>query len=288
MSKKLFQRREGRPCPRPVGGSHPSLASPTNRAAAPPDPVTDLGGAVYVGRPHSFVGSLSNVPSEVAHLLAEIDHKDKKVTELAQRIARREGEVQKHHKTAGLHTENPKEAESVQKCRADFEKMETLSAEKVALAERLMNTLQRLLPKIQIELARLHGEPVPNIAARFGMVLPPEQLAQPAFSPSPLPSSALVDSTNKRAPTPLQSDAVSSAIGASANMDCCRPQARAGVHQHIPGPLTCHPFKSLPGLTRPSTTTLSRVLSSVQSKTQNSSAGGRRRGCRRRRGRLRL
>lgn len=119
------------------------------------------------------------------------------------RIQARDTAIQKHFKALGLLTENPKEAQSVQKCRADFSRVESLTDDKIALAERMARLLQRHLAKLQIELGKLQGQPVPNIAARFGMRLPPEQISQSAFSPAALPGGPLMESSNKRAPSTL-------------------------------------------------------------------------------------
>lgn len=114
------------------------------------------------------------------------------------RVARREGDIQKHHKTQGLTVENPKEPDSVQKCRGDFGRVDSITDDKIALAERGARLLQRHLAKLQIELGKLQGEPVPNIAARFGLRISQEQMSQSSFSPVAIPGAPLIEPPNKR------------------------------------------------------------------------------------------
>lgn len=186
--------------------------------------------------------------------MAEIDHKDKKVAELMQRVARRDSEIQKHHKTLGLHVENPKEAESVQKCRADLARADTVTDEKIALAERAARLMQRHLAKLQIELGKLQGEPTPNIAARFGMRLPPEQMSQPAFSPSAIPGGPLVDPSVKRELLIFTHHGCISLVNhafqaASLRWSLFTPQEPTPRPSHQPSPVPpprfCHPILQL-------------------------------------------
>jgi hypothetical protein len=83
-----------------------------------------------------FVSSLDNLPSEVAHLLAEIGGREEKVQDFRQRYIARISAIQKHHKAHGLLADNPKEAVQDEKATADLKKALALQKEKIKIATR--------------------------------------------------------------------------------------------------------------------------------------------------------
>jgi hypothetical protein len=92
-----------------------------------------------------FVASLDNLPSEVAHLLAEISGREDKVQDLRQRYVARTSSIQKHHKAHGLLSENPKETVQDEKAAADLKKALGVQKEKIKIATRGV-TLVRISP----------------------------------------------------------------------------------------------------------------------------------------------
>lgn len=79
---------------------------------------------------------MANLPAEIAHLLEEIQAKDRIVEECRNIITARDGSIQKFHKANGASPSHPKEEAYVSNIIANYEKAETVQQEKIALAER--------------------------------------------------------------------------------------------------------------------------------------------------------
>lgn len=79
---------------------------------------------------------MANLPAEIAHLLEEIQAKDRTVEECRNIITARDSSIQKFLKANGASQSNPKEDAYVKNIIANFEKAENVQQEKIALAER--------------------------------------------------------------------------------------------------------------------------------------------------------
>lgn len=79
---------------------------------------------------------MANLPAEIAHLLEEIQAKDRIVQECRNVISARDGSIQKFLKANGAGQANPKEEAYVKNILANYEKARTVQEEKIALAER--------------------------------------------------------------------------------------------------------------------------------------------------------
>ncbi|KAG9104712.1 Histone acetyltransferase complex subunit [Ceratobasidium sp. 370] len=204
--------------------------------------------------------SLDNLPSEVAFLLNEIKLKDQKCQEIQERNKARMAKALAH-RTGSLSAANPANAnpgpkdpfaagtqlQLQQKIRAEQEKVEKLTAQKVALAERLQSLVLKAAGRVEADLTRVRiasGElPAPQIAvpepppelpsftvpttlqipaaspATIARTLPPAAAATHELRPVPAPPAAVdMQLQNKRrrttggASTPIMSSPSVSAL----------------------------------------------------------------------------
>ncbi|KAF8605310.1 hypothetical protein BDV93DRAFT_56771 [Ceratobasidium sp. AG-I] len=127
------------------------------------------------------VSSLDNLPSEVAFLLNEIKLKDQKCQEIQERNKARMAKALAH-RTGNLSAANPANAtpgpkdpfatgtqlQLQQKIRTEQEKVEKLTAQKLALAQRLQALAMKAAGRVEADLMRVRiasGEmPAPQIA----------------------------------------------------------------------------------------------------------------------------
>ena len=161
---------------------------------------------------NEFVGSLENLPSEVAHILAEVANKELAYygplrarrappddPDVRTKLLARDASIQKHHKASGLLTENPKEVAQVAKCRSDYGKMASLGDDKIRLADRGVALVGRHLAKLERELEKLqrHGVQIglPPLAAHLTAVPPVPGSPYSFVSPAGTPGVAAVPST---------------------------------------------------------------------------------------------
>lgn len=205
------------------------------------------------------VSTLDNLPSEVAFLLNEIKLKDQKCQEIQERNKARMAKALAH-RTGSLSAANPANAnpgpkdpfaagtqlQLQQKIRAEQEKAEKLTAQKVALAERLQSLILKAAGRVEADLTRVRiasGElPAPQITvpepppeppaftvpttlqipaaspATIARTLPPTTTSIPETRPASGPPGG-VDMQNKRrrtttggASTPIMSSPSSSMI----------------------------------------------------------------------------
>ena len=88
---------------------------------------------------------MANLPAEIAHLLEEIQAKDRIVEECRNTINARDGSIQKYHKANGASSSYPKEEAYVTSIISSYEKAETVQQDKIALAERSTHLVSFLL-----------------------------------------------------------------------------------------------------------------------------------------------
>ncbi|CAE6411858.1 unnamed protein product [Rhizoctonia solani] len=152
------------------------------------------------------VYSLDNLPSEVAFLLNEIKVKDQKCQEIQER---NKGRMAKAfaHRTGSLSAANPanatpgqkdpfmagSQAQLQQKIRVDQERIEKLSAQKVALAQRLQQLVMKAAGRVEADLTRVRiasGELpapqpiIPDPPSELPPFTVPPTLQIPAASPA--------------------------------------------------------------------------------------------------------
>ncbi|KAG9127608.1 Histone acetyltransferase complex subunit [Ceratobasidium sp. 392] len=174
------------------------------------------------------VSTLDNLPSEVAFLLNEIKLKDQKCQEIQERNKARMAKALAH-RTGSLSAANPANAnpgpkdpfaagtqlQLQQKIRTEQEKVEKLTAQKVALAERLQSLVLKAAGRVEADLTRVRiasGElPAPQITVpepppELPLFTVPPTLQIPAASPATiartLPPAAAGTHEPRPAPVP--------------------------------------------------------------------------------------
>ncbi|CAE6535103.1 unnamed protein product [Rhizoctonia solani] len=172
--------------------------------------------------------SLDNLPSEVAFLLNEIKVKDQKCQEIQERNKSRMAKAFAH-RTGSLSAANPananpgpkdpfmagSQAQLQQKIRVDQERVEKLSAQKVALAQRLQQLVMKASGRVEADLTRVRiasGELpapqplIPDPPSELPAFTVPPTLQIPAASPatiaSALPVAPAKPSEPRGAPVP--------------------------------------------------------------------------------------
>lgn len=168
-----------------------------------------------------FVGSLENLPSEIQHILAEIAGKEFNLQETRQKLMARESAVQKHAKANGLLTENPKEQQSNEKCRADYKKMAEYADEKIRLAERGEALIARHLAKLEKECEKLQKQGIPVGLQPLQSLRAAAESAPPSPGPTvpytPAAPSADRGVKRKNAPSAINTAAAPSPLSTSTN-----------------------------------------------------------------------
>ena len=80
--------------------------------------------------------AVANLPGEIVHLLEEIEAKDQAQQKYRRDNASRDAKIEKFIKLNGLRKVNPDEEAHLAAIRANFDAMETLQDEKIALSEK--------------------------------------------------------------------------------------------------------------------------------------------------------
>lgn len=80
--------------------------------------------------------TVANLPAEIAHLLEEIQAKDRVIQECRNVIATRDSSIQKFLKLSGAGQPNPKEEGYCKNVMANFDKAQIIQEEKVGLSEK--------------------------------------------------------------------------------------------------------------------------------------------------------
>ena len=80
--------------------------------------------------------AVANLPAEIAHLLEEIQAKDRVVQECRSVVNSRDTSIQKFLKSNGAGQPNPKEEAYIKNVMANFDKAQIVQEEKVGLSEK--------------------------------------------------------------------------------------------------------------------------------------------------------
>ncbi|KAF7367255.1 Chromatin modification-related protein [Mycena sanguinolenta] len=172
-----------------------------------------------------FIYSLDNLPNEVAHLLQEIKEKEIKVQDLQADIDRDSSRYIRHSlkasnsassssasvspSPAASRAPSPKSALIPAKISAAYAEINTLSAEKCALAQRIIDLVSRTRARLDADLTKVR-------------VLQGETL-EPAFSGAATP---ITSTRLARTPSAI-SESLRTALGGSVSMPEIRQQAPA-------------------------------------------------------------
>ncbi|KAK9763363.1 Histone acetyltransferase complex subunit [Basidiobolus ranarum] len=89
-----------------------------------------------------FISSLDNLPSEVQHLMTELEKKDAQYQDLRRQIQQRDRSVQGFIKTHGYQVSNPQEKPLINKIQRDFTRAQEVADEKIHIAERALELVE--------------------------------------------------------------------------------------------------------------------------------------------------
>jgi len=81
---------------------------------------------------------VANLPAEISHLLEEINAKDVQIDDLRNVINSRDRSIQNFVRQNGGHVKNPKEDGLAKGIIANYDRIEALQAEKIALSDKAM------------------------------------------------------------------------------------------------------------------------------------------------------
>lgn len=81
---------------------------------------------------------MANLPAEITHLLEEVTAKDNEIEVLRSSITSRDKAIQNWVRANGGHVKNPKEEGLAKVILTNYDRIEILQAEKVALSEKAM------------------------------------------------------------------------------------------------------------------------------------------------------
>ncbi|KAM7207033.1 Inhibitor of growth proteins N-terminal histone-binding domain containing protein [Rhypophila sp. PSN 637] len=103
-----------------------------------------------------------NLPEEIRFLQDEIAYKDRQYDKLVREIDERDGRIQKWIKANGSHTKNPKEEEYCATIRKNFDLAEKLSEEKLALTQKLQQTMDKHVRHLDMQIKMLYDRAEPG------------------------------------------------------------------------------------------------------------------------------
>ncbi|KAK4136388.1 hypothetical protein BT67DRAFT_447794 [Trichocladium antarcticum] len=108
-----------------------------------------------------WINRTQNLPEELRFLQDEIADKDRQYDKLVREIDDRDGRIQKWIKAHGSHQQNPKEDEYRATTRRNFAQAEQLAKEKIALTQKLQQTMDKHIRQLDMQIKMLYdrGEP---------------------------------------------------------------------------------------------------------------------------------
>ncbi|KAF2151738.1 hypothetical protein K461DRAFT_313573 [Myriangium duriaei CBS 260.36] len=171
-----------------------------------------------------FCHDVANLPAEIAHLLEEIKAKDELIMQGRDNIVARDNTLQRHVKSAGSHVKHPKEDAFTKVIHENYDRMEILQKEKLALSQKAMIVLERQIKRFDVKLRDLQAT---------------DQFPRDASLPSLLqPSAANIAPPLSGMSTPLQSVSVNSAQGIAGNVANAAVARLAGTSRTASGTAT--------------------------------------------------
>ena len=181
-----------------------------------------------------FVQDVANLPAEIAHLLEEIQAKDRTVTEHRSLITARDTSIQKHLKSQNFNCSNPHPKDDAY-CKAvatSFDRAQAAQNEKVALSDKTAQLLDRQIKRLDFKIRDLQNE---------GAIQPDPQLPSLLTNTSlstrlpPLSSTTTTNGTNTPL-HPLSGNAGPSTTIANNPITRLVQPANGHAHRH-PSPL---------------------------------------------------
>ncbi|KAK4238656.1 hypothetical protein C8A03DRAFT_43630 [Achaetomium macrosporum] len=109
-----------------------------------------------------WINRTQNLPEELRFLQDEIADKDRQYDKLVREIEDRDGRIQKWIKAHGSHHPNPKEEEYRATIRKNFALAEQLSNEKIALTQKLQQTMDKHIRQLDMQIKMLYDRSEPG------------------------------------------------------------------------------------------------------------------------------
>ncbi|KAL8866026.1 MAG: hypothetical protein Q9174_006542, partial [Haloplaca sp. 1 TL-2023] len=106
----------------------------------------------------THASAVANLPAEIAHLLEEIQAKDRVVQDCRTTAASRDASIQKFVKANGAQQVNPKEEGYSKIILANYDKAHTFQEEKIALSDRAAILLDRQIKRLDLKIRDLQNE----------------------------------------------------------------------------------------------------------------------------------
>ncbi|RPA84910.1 hypothetical protein BJ508DRAFT_19972 [Ascobolus immersus RN42] len=145
-----------------------------------------------------FINDVANLPAEVNHLFEEMHAKEKQLVECQKSIAQRDSALQKVIRANnGTHVHNPKEDQYVAVIRKHYATADRLQEEKVALAQKAFDLIDRHIRRLNSKIRTLQSDGL------FPQDPSPPPTARP--TPSRVHSRASPSTTRPSIPSYLQS-----------------------------------------------------------------------------------
>ncbi|KIW43930.1 uncharacterized protein PV06_04977 [Exophiala oligosperma] len=120
-----------------------------------------------------FIHDAANLPAEINHMLEEIQAKDKDLQKYLSVINQKDVNIQKHLKVNGVLAPHPKENEYADLVKKNYESSAHLQDQKIHLADRACNILERQLRRLDTKIKELQndgqlvdGPPLPSVFNR--------------------------------------------------------------------------------------------------------------------------
>ncbi|KAK0618343.1 inhibitor of growth proteins N-terminal histone-binding-domain-containing protein [Bombardia bombarda] len=109
-----------------------------------------------------WINRTQNLPEEIRFLQDEIADKDRQYDKLVKEIEERDARIQKWIKSNGSHQNNPKEDDYRATIRKNFGLAEQLSNEKIALSQKLQQTMDKHIRHLDVQIKMLYDRAEPG------------------------------------------------------------------------------------------------------------------------------
>ncbi|CAM1507355.1 Fc.00g069960.m01.CDS01 [Cosmosporella sp. VM-42] len=131
-----------------------------------------------------WINGVQNLPEEIRFIQEEMAEKDRQTAECLRMIEDRDGKIQKWIKTNGSHEPNPKEELLRSQVRQNYNRVDVLSREKIALQKKLEIVTDKHVRAMDVQLRQLFDRAEP------GFTDPDEvpSLVRPSAANQPAPS----------------------------------------------------------------------------------------------------
>ncbi|KAK0731705.1 inhibitor of growth proteins N-terminal histone-binding-domain-containing protein [Lasiosphaeris hirsuta] len=140
-----------------------------------------------------WINKTQNLPEEIRFIQDEIAEKDRILAGLVREIEERDNRIQKYIKSNGSHQKNPKEEEHYAVIRKNYELGEQLTNEKIALAQKIQQTMDKHIRHLDIQIKMLYDRNEPGFSDPDEL---PSSVRPSAANPTTAPVIRPVNATN--------------------------------------------------------------------------------------------